>query len=94
MELVLPMYNVHPYVSLKNLGKKNEHYTRQTTVTRLSQGGAATPSGSALLGEQPAPPLAPRTVKLAQRPQDPPLWPWSETPQRRIMTPTPIIKSR
>ena len=22
MELVLPMYNVHPYFSLKNLGKK------------------------------------------------------------------------
>ena len=22
MELILPMYNVHPYLSLKNLGKK------------------------------------------------------------------------
>ena len=26
MELVLPMYNVHLYFSLKNLGKKNALY--------------------------------------------------------------------
>ena len=26
MELVLPMYNVHPYFSLKNLGKKYTIY--------------------------------------------------------------------
>ena len=31
-ELVLPMYNMHPYFSLKNLGKKNAHYTWQNTV--------------------------------------------------------------
>ena len=27
MELVLPMYNVHPYFSLKNLGKNCTLYT-------------------------------------------------------------------
>ena len=27
MELVLPMYNVHPYFPLKNLGKKCALYT-------------------------------------------------------------------
>ena len=27
MELVLPMYNEHPYFSLKNLGKKCTLYT-------------------------------------------------------------------
>ena len=27
MKLVLPMYNVHPYFSLKNLGKKCVLYT-------------------------------------------------------------------
>ena len=32
MALVLPMYNSHPYFSLKNLGKKSEHYTQQSTV--------------------------------------------------------------
>ena len=26
------MYNVHPHFSLKNVGKKSVHYTRQTTV--------------------------------------------------------------
>ena len=26
------MYNVHPYFSLKILGKKNVHYTRQNMV--------------------------------------------------------------
>ena len=31
MELVLPMYNVHPYFSLKNLGKST-HYTQQNTM--------------------------------------------------------------
>ena len=31
MELVLPMYNMHPYFSLKNLSKST-HYTRQNTV--------------------------------------------------------------
>ena len=28
----LPMYNAHPYFSLKNLGRKTVHYTRQNTV--------------------------------------------------------------
>lgn len=32
MELVLPMYNVHPYLSLKKSGKKSAHYTQQNTV--------------------------------------------------------------
>ena len=35
MELVPPMCNVHPYFSLKNLGKKYcilTHYTHQNTV--------------------------------------------------------------
>ena len=31
MELVLPMYNAHPYFSLENLGK-SAHYTWQNTV--------------------------------------------------------------
>ena len=36
MELVLPMYNMHPYFSLTNLGKKMLHYTQQNMVC-LSQ---------------------------------------------------------
>ena len=37
MDLVLPMYNAHPYVFLKNLGKKSTHYTWQNmdNPTRL-----------------------------------------------------------
>ena len=31
-ELVLPMYNAHPYFSLKNSGKKSAHYMQQNTV--------------------------------------------------------------
>ena len=31
MELVLPMYNVYPYISLKNVGK-SMHYTWQNMV--------------------------------------------------------------
>ena len=31
-ELVLRMYNVHPYFSLRNLGKKSVCYTQQNTV--------------------------------------------------------------
>ena len=31
MELVLPMYNEHPYFSFKNLGK-SAHYTWQNAV--------------------------------------------------------------
>ena len=31
-ELGLPMYNVHPYFPLKNLGKKSVHYTQRHTV--------------------------------------------------------------
>ena len=27
--IIIPMYNVHPYFSLKNLSKKNAHYTWQ-----------------------------------------------------------------
>ena len=32
---VLPMYNVHPYFSLKNLDKKSVPYTRQNMVSHL-----------------------------------------------------------
>ena len=32
MELILPLYNVHPYLFLKNLGKKSTHYTQQNMV--------------------------------------------------------------
>ena len=32
MELMLPMHNAHPYLSLKNLGKKSAHYTQQNMV--------------------------------------------------------------
>ena len=32
MKFVLPMYNVHPYFSVKNLGKKSVQYTWQNTV--------------------------------------------------------------
>ena len=32
MELVLLMYNTHPYFSLKNVGKKSMHYTQQYMV--------------------------------------------------------------
>ena len=32
MELVLPMYNAHPYLSLKNLGKNSAYYTQQNMV--------------------------------------------------------------
>ena len=31
MELVLPMYNAHPYFFLRNLGKKSAHYIWQNT---------------------------------------------------------------
>ena len=31
--IVLPMYNVHPYFSLKNLGKESTNYTGQNTVS-------------------------------------------------------------
>ena len=30
--MIIPMYNVHRYFSLKNLGKKTAHYTQQNTV--------------------------------------------------------------
>ena len=30
--LVPPIYNAHPYFSLKNLGKKSVRYTQQTMV--------------------------------------------------------------
>ena len=37
MGFILPVYNVHPYFSLKNVGKKSVHYTWRNTVThRLS----------------------------------------------------------
>ena len=32
MKLVLPMYNVHPYFSLKNLGKKCALYEAKCSV--------------------------------------------------------------
>lgn len=32
MELVLPVYNVCSYFSLKNLDKKSAHYTQQNMV--------------------------------------------------------------
>ena len=31
-ELVLAMYNSHPYFSLKNLGEKSAHYTWRNVV--------------------------------------------------------------
>ena len=34
-ELVLPMYNVHPYFSLKNLGKNSVHYMWQNMIHKL-----------------------------------------------------------
>ena len=37
MELVLPMYNAHPYFSLKNLGKKSAGYAQQNIVPSLCQ---------------------------------------------------------
>ena len=33
MELVLPLYNVHPYFTLKHLGPKTAHSTQQNMVT-------------------------------------------------------------
>ena len=33
MELVLPMYNVHPYIFPQKFGQKSAHYTQQNTVT-------------------------------------------------------------
>ena len=33
-ELVLPMYNVHPYFSLKNLGKKSALYTVKYSILK------------------------------------------------------------
>ena len=32
MELVLPLYNAHPYFSLKNLDKESAHYMQQDMV--------------------------------------------------------------
>ena len=37
MELALPMYNAHPYFSLKNLAKKSVCYTWQYTLVRTSK---------------------------------------------------------
>ena len=31
---MISLYNVHPYFSLKNLGKKGTHYTQQNMVVR------------------------------------------------------------
>ena len=39
MELVLPMYNVHPYFSLKNVGKK-VHYIWQDIKYNIGNGEA------------------------------------------------------
>ena len=36
MESVLPIYNAHHYFSLKNLGKKSVHYTRQNFVSIIT----------------------------------------------------------
>ena len=36
MELVLPMYNVHPYFPLKNLGKKYALYMAKYSTSSLS----------------------------------------------------------
>ena len=33
MELVLPLYNVHPYFTLQHLGPKTAHSTQQNMVT-------------------------------------------------------------
>ena len=35
--IIISMYNVHPYFSLKNLGKK-VHYTQQNTVIAAGKG--------------------------------------------------------
>ena len=35
MELVLPMYNVHPYFPLKNLGKKYALYMAKYSTSSL-----------------------------------------------------------
>ena len=31
--IIIPIYNVQPYISLKNVGKKNAYYTQQNTVS-------------------------------------------------------------